>query len=85
MEGYAVVANDGHHMGRVDRLADGSIVVEHGTLHHRFAVPHELAHVDEDAKVVHLTVAKELLHDAPKVHGDAIDKAAVAGYHGYEE
>jgi hypothetical protein len=85
VEGYEVKANDGHHVGHVQRVAGGVLVIEHGALKHRIAVPHELAHVDDDARLVRLTVSDDLLHDAPRVHHDHIDAAAVAAYYGYDE
>jgi hypothetical protein len=85
VEGFKVMTNTGLEVGHVDRVESGVIVVEHGVLKHRFAVPHELAHVDDDAKIVHLTVSKALLDDAPKMHHDRVDIAAVAAYYGYDE
>ena len=85
MEGYEVKSSDGHDVGHVHRVAGGVLVIEHGALKHRIAVPHELAHVDDDARLVRLTVSNELLHDAPRVHHDQVDTAAVAAYYGYDE
>jgi hypothetical protein len=85
VEGFKVLANDGHEVGHVERVEGGVIVVEHGLLKHEFAVPHEVAHVDDDAHVVRLTVSKELVDDAPKMHHDRVDLAALKAYYGYDE
>ena len=83
MEGYEVVTNDGRKAGHVVRVSGGVLVVEHGVLlKHRNALPRELAHVDDEAKVVRATVSRELLEEGPKVNGEAVDERAVAAYYG---
>jgi hypothetical protein len=83
LEGYEVVTNDGRKAGRVVRVDEDVLVVEHGTLRkHRNALPREFAHVDDDEKVVRATVSKELLEEAPEVNGE-VDQRAIAAYYGF--
>lgn len=82
MEGYEVVTSDGEQVGRVVAQTKGSFVVEHGLFHKsRRAIPRAFAHVDEDARLVRITLAKRVIDESPKVAGD-VDDAAVAGYYG---
>ena len=87
MEGYEVVTSDDATVGRVVSVAGDYLVVEHGTLRKtRNALPLELAHADEDARVVRATVSKEMLHGAPEVdEAGPVDARAVAAYYGVGE
>jgi hypothetical protein len=83
VEGYEVVTNDEHKVGRVVAVSGDMIVVEHGSiLKRRNALPRELAHVDDDARVVRATVSKDVFADSPKVDGDRVDTRAAASYYG---
>jgi hypothetical protein len=83
VEGYEVVTNDEHKVGRVVAVSGDMIVVEHGSiLKRRNALPRELVHVDDDARVVRATISKDVFSDSPKVEGDRVDTRAVASYYG---
>ena len=85
MEGYDVVTNDDEKVGRVVGTTEGYLVVEHGTIFKaKHAVPTDLASVDDDRREVHLTIAKDVFSDSPKV-GDDFDKRVVAEYYGLGE
>jgi hypothetical protein len=87
VEGYDVVTNDGSTLGRVVAVAGDHLVVQHGALRkHRNALPLELVHADDDARVVRTTIGKETLARAPEVGDDgSIDARAVALYYGSGE
>jgi hypothetical protein len=62
------------------------LIVEHGSIFkHRRPVPDTFATTDEDAKVVRLTVSKEILETAPEVHDGAFDIGAAAMHYGLAE
>jgi hypothetical protein len=83
MDGYDVVTIDEHKAGHVVGRSGPYLVVEHGALFkHRRPVPETFATVDEDARVVRLTVSKEILESAPEVHDGEVDEAAAAAHYG---
>jgi hypothetical protein len=83
MEGYAVITSDDCKLGHVAGTIGDNIVVEHGTIRKaRHPVPKAFAHVDENEKVVRLTVSKEIVEAAPRVNGDGFDARAVAEHYG---
>jgi hypothetical protein len=83
MEGYDVLTYDGHKFGRVVRAEGDTLVVEHGALlKYRIGLPRELADVDAERRVVHTTVSKRLLEEAPRVKNGDVDEDAVAAYYG---
>jgi hypothetical protein len=83
VEGYEVITSDEHKLGHVVGSIGDNVVVEHGTLRKtKHPVPKTFAHVDEGAKVVRLTVSKQIVETAPKVNGDGYDEQAVAEHYG---
>jgi hypothetical protein len=82
MEGYEVVASDGHSVGKVVGERGDSIVLEHGLLRkHRRALPRTFVEVDEEAQVVRTTLSKQLIEDSPEL-GDDVDEQQIAAYYG---
>src|SRR5215208_4470419 len=73
MEDYDVVTSDNSKVGRVVSTDGNNLVVEHGTIRKsKYAVPREMAVIDEADKVI-----------GPSVKGDdEIDSHAVAQYYG---
>jgi hypothetical protein len=83
MEGYEVVTSDGSKAGHVVGTRGDGLVVEHGTLRKsRHVLPRTFVEVDDDARVVHATVTKDVLETSPKLHGDEVDDHAVAEHYG---
>jgi hypothetical protein len=85
VEGYDVIANDDSKVGEVVGLDDtGAIlIVEHGLLRKkRNALPRQLAHVDDQARVVRVGMGKDVLLEAPEVEGDEVDQQFVNEYYG---
>jgi hypothetical protein len=83
VEGYEVVANDDSRVGEVVGVVGKTLIVQHGTLFkHRVGLPRELAHVDDEARIVRATVSKEVLDEAPEIDGDAVDEQSIAEYFG---
>jgi hypothetical protein len=81
MEGYDVVANDDHKIGHVVGTENGYLIVESGMLRKsKHAVPLDMARIDDDEKVVRLTVSKEMVDEGPTL-GDG-DWQAVDDYYG---
>ena len=86
MDGYDVVTFDEQKAGHVVGRSGPYLVVEHGALFkHRRPVPETFAAVDEDARVVRLTVSKEILESAPEVRDGEVDEAAAAAHYGLAE
>jgi hypothetical protein len=86
MEGYEVISSDEHKVGRVVRVEDESLIVEHGLLRKtRRAIPTTFAHTDESEQVVRLSVSKELVEGSPTVEDDSVDRDAVAEHYGLAE
>ncbi len=83
MEGYEVMTSDDEKVGEVTEVRGEYVIVEHGAIFKsRHAVPKTFANVDEDARVVRLTVSKELVHDGPKFDEESFDESAVGAYYG---
>ena len=84
MEGYDVVTNDEHKIGKAVRVSGENVIVEQGTIFKsRRPVPLAVAHVDEEASVIRLTVSKEIVDHAPECGDDlGVDERAVAEYYG---
>jgi hypothetical protein len=86
MDGYEVLTFDDHKAGTVVAREGRFLIVEHGSIFkHRRPVPDTFATTDEDAKVVRLTVSKEILETAPEVHDGAFDIGAAAMHYGLAE
>jgi hypothetical protein len=85
MEGYEVVTVDDDKVGKVVGTEGPYLIVEGGTLFKsRHAVPRDLASVDDEARTVRVTIAKEMIGDSPKVNGE-LDRRAVGEYYGLGE
>jgi hypothetical protein len=86
VEGYDVITSDEHKLGHVVGTMGDNVVVEHGTLRKsKHLVPKTFAHVDEGARVVRLTIPKDIVEESPKLNGDEPDEHAVAAYYGLAE
>jgi hypothetical protein len=82
MDGYEVIANDGHSVGRVVGEQGDSIVVEHGLLRkHRRALPRTYVTVDDENRTVRTTLSKELIEHSPELDDD-VDEQEIAAYYG---
>jgi hypothetical protein len=82
MDGYEVIANDGHSVGRVVGEQGDSIVVEHGLLRkHRRALPRTYVTVDDENRTVRTTLSKELIEHSPELDDD-VDEQQIAAYYG---
>jgi hypothetical protein len=85
MDGYEVIASDGHSVGHVVGEQGDSIVLEHGLLRkHRRALPRTFVTVDDDSRTVRTTLSKELIEDSPELH-DGVDEQQIAAYYGLDE
>jgi hypothetical protein len=83
MEGYEVITSDDSNAGHVVGEVDGDLIVEHGTLFKsRHMLPRTFVSVDDEARVVRASVSKAILHDSPKLDGDAVDETEVARHYG---
>lgn len=86
MQGYDVVTNDDNKVGHVVDVRGEYVIVEHGAIFKsKHAFPQELAHVDDDARVVRVTVSREIIEDSPKLDDGELDEQAVAMYYGLAE
>ena len=86
MEGYDVITSDECKLGHVVGTIGDNVVVEHGTLRKsKHLVPKAFAHVDEGARVVRLTIPKDIVEESPKLNGDEHDEHAAAVYYGLAE
>lgn len=84
MQGYDVRAIDGDKIGHVIDTDGDYLIVEHGLLKSKHALPLTFAEVDADNKVVRTTLSKDLIYDSPKVNGE-LDRQAVAEHYGLAE
>jgi hypothetical protein len=83
MEGYEVITSDDRKAGRVAEVKGDNLIIEHGLLmKKRRAVPKALAHSDEAARTVRLSVSSELVQASPKVDEGNVDQRAVAQHYG---
>jgi len=86
MEGYDAVTNDDHKAGHVVGERGEYVLVEHGAIFKStHAVPKSLVHFDEDGRVAHLSMSREILQDGPKLESGKLDEQAVASYYGLAE
>ena len=82
MDGYDVIASDGHSVGKVVGERGDAIVLEHGLLRkHRRALPKTFVEVHDDERVVRTTLSKQLIEDSPEVDDD-VDDQQIAAYYG---
>ena len=71
MHGYDVVTCDDHKIGHVVDERDDCVIVEHGhVFKSKHAIPRTFTSVDDAAKVVTITVTKDVFTDGPKVSDD---------------
>jgi hypothetical protein len=84
MHGTDVVTIDGDKIGHVVDERDGFLIVEHGLLKSKHAIPQKCVETDESAGVMRTTLSKSLVHDSPKVNGN-FDREAIAEHYGLAE
>lgn len=84
MHGTDVVTIDGDKIGHVVDEHDGFLIVEHGLLKSKHALPQTCVEADEGAGVLRTTLSKSLVHDSPKVNGE-FDLEAIAEHYGLAE
>jgi hypothetical protein len=86
VEGYEVIGSDGAKVGEVVAVESGLLIVERGLLRKsRHAVPTAFAQADDGARVVRLSVSKELVEESPAVSDGEVDYRAVAQHYGLSE
>jgi hypothetical protein len=85
MQGYEVRTIDGDKIGHVVETNDEFLIIEHGLLKTKHALPRKLAEVDEAAGVVTTTLSKQLVYDSPKVKGGDLDHETIAEHYGLAE
>jgi len=84
MKGYDVRTVDGDKVGHVVDTDGDFLIVEHGLLKSKHALPQVFAEVDAGDEIVRTTLSKDLIYDSPKVNGD-VDRTAVAEHYGLAE
>jgi hypothetical protein len=84
MQGYDVRTIDGDKIGHVIDTDGDFLILEHGLLKTKHALPQTFAEVDADEQVVRTTLSKDLIYNSPKVDGD-VDRSAVAEHYGLPE
>ena len=84
MKGYDVRTIDDDKIGHVVDTDGDFLIVEHGLMKSKHALPMVFAEVDADEQVVRTALSKDLIHHSPKVNGD-IDHAAIAEHYGLAE
>src|SRR5437764_5758064 len=84
MKGYDVRTIDGDKIGHVVDTDGDFLIVEHGLLKTKHALPQTFAEVDPVEQIVRTTLAKDLIYASPKVNGE-LDRIAVAEHYGLAE
>jgi hypothetical protein len=84
MQGYDVRTIDGDKIGHVIDTDGDFLIVEHGLLKTKHALPQTFADVDADEHVVRTTLSKDLIYSSPKINGK-LDGIAVAEHYGLAE
>ena len=84
MKGYDVRTIDDDKVGHVVDVEDDFVIVEHGLLKSKHALPMTFAEVDDEHQLVRTTLSKSLINDSPKVNGE-LDRQAVAEHYGLAE
>jgi hypothetical protein len=83
MDGYDVVTFDDHKVGHAVGRSGRFLVVEHGAIFkHRRPVPETFATVDDEARIVRLTVSRNILESAPELQDGSLDETAAAEHYG---
>jgi hypothetical protein len=68
LHGYDVVTSDDHKIGTVVDVRDECLIVEHGhVFKSKHAIPQTFVSVDDDARIVHAMVTKDVFTGGPKV------------------
>lgn len=80
MQGYELRTIDGDKIGRIVDTDGDFLIVEHGLLKTKHALPKHLAEIDADDDVVRTRLPKDVIYDSPKVDGK-VDAEAVAEYY----
>jgi hypothetical protein len=78
---YEVETIDGDGIGHLVGEQGEYLIVEHGLLKSKHALPKSLSEIDEDEGVIRTTLSKHLVYDSPKVNG-RFDREAVAEHYG---
>src|SRR3954463_291174 len=76
MHGNDVVTIDGDKIGHVVDERDGYLIVEHGLLKTKHALPQKFVEEHGESGSLRTTLSKELVHGSPKVNGD-FDREAI--------
>jgi hypothetical protein len=84
MKGYDVRTIDDDKVGHVVDVEDDFVIVEHGLLKSKHALPMTFVEVDDEHQLVRTTLSKSLINDSPKVNGE-LDRQAVAEHYGLAE
>jgi hypothetical protein len=84
LDSYDVLTIDDDKVGHVIEDHGDYLIVEHGLLKTKHALPRTFAEIEPDAKIVRTTLSKQLIHDSPKV-GDDYDRREIAEYYGLAE
>ena len=84
MQGYDVRTIDNDKIGHVVDTDGDYLIVEHGLLKTKHALPKTFAEVDAEEQVVRTTLSKGLIYDSPKINGE-LDRTAVAEHYGLAE
>jgi hypothetical protein len=84
MQGFDVRTIDDNKIGHVVDEDGDFLIVEHGFLKSKHALPKTFAEVDADNKVVRTTLSKDVINHSPKVNGE-LDRQAVLEHYGLAE
>jgi hypothetical protein len=84
MQGYEVRTIDDDKIGHVVDVDGDFLIVEHGLLKSKHALPKTFTEVDADNKVVRTTLSKDVINHSPKVNGE-LDRQAVLEHYGLAE
>lgn len=81
MDNYDVLTVDDDKVGHVIREDGDLLIVEHGLLKTKHALPRTFVEVESEGMVMRTSLSKQLIHDSPKV-GDDVDRRQIAEYYG---
>jgi hypothetical protein len=85
MHGYDLVTVEDEKVGRICEEDGDYVIIEHGLLKAKHAVPKSFVEIDDEQKVARTTLSKRLIHDSPKVHNGDHDHQEVAAHYGLAE
>lgn len=83
MQEKQVLTIDDEKVGHVVGEEGDFLLVEHGLLKAKHAIPR--AFIDEDGDHYRTTLSKQLIHESPKLHNGDLDRQAVAEHYGLAE